>query len=71
MKGMSLNRFKYHIAKPDAPKAIMVGTGHPHYDKEEIRLWQPNCLPAKTKYAPPRYAQGYEPQVVRPRRRGK
>ena len=42
LKGMSLNKFKYHIVKPGAPRPTFVGEhGHPFYDKNDVAKWQP------------------------------
>ena len=41
LKGISLNRFKYHIAKPGAPEPVVIGNGHVFYDKRKIRAWKP------------------------------
>lgn len=47
---MSLNRFKYQIVKPGAPRAVLVGKHrHPFYDEAEIAAWQPNLQPQKGK----------------------
>ena len=48
-KDMSLNQFKYHIAKPNAPKPFIVGNAHPFYDREQIRLWKPSRMVKKRK----------------------
>ena len=42
LKGMSLNQFKYHIVKADAPRPVFVGeNGHPFYYKADIAKWEP------------------------------
>ena len=42
LKGMRLNRFKYHLDKPDAPRPVFVGpSGRPHYRLDEVRRWKP------------------------------
>lgn len=42
LKGMKLNRFKYHIGKPAAPKPHLVGEyGHPFFLRDDIIRWQP------------------------------
>lgn len=50
LKGMSLNQFKHHLSRPDAPTPILVGVfKHPHYDMRAVEAWQPNLEPAKGK----------------------
>jgi hypothetical protein len=42
LKGMKLNKFKYHITKPHAPRPVFVGEHcHPFYYKAEIAKWEP------------------------------
>lgn len=72
MMGMSLNLFKYHISKPDAPQPIHIGVNrHPFYDSREIKCWRPPERPT-IKQLPPAYAEGIEARVTaKPRRKGK
>ena len=42
LKGMTLNKFKYHIIKEGAPRPVFVGeNGHPFFWKADIAAWKP------------------------------
>lgn len=52
LKEMSLNRLKYHLAKPGAPPPVVVGAGHVFYARGDIEQWRPALQPKKIKGDP-------------------
>lgn len=48
VKGMGQSLLAYHLAKPDAPKPVLIGFGrHRYYRPSEVAAWEPKRSPTK------------------------